>query len=210
LDGAGPAASPGGLMDAERAPKQELPVLRHADLQELAGLRRIGDLRGHQCQRVVDPGAPHGEHLAPSPDHGVPPDAPIARTGTVSSAEMKRSPAAGLAAWYSCSGTGTCEPERRASIPWTAARIPGTVVMHGTPARTASVRMNDPSVRGPRPNGVLITRSTRPAAMRSSAFGEPSDRFRTGVTRTPALAIRAAVPLVASISNPSSARRRAG
>ena len=82
--------------------------------------------------------------------------------------------------------------------------------MQGMPLRAAAVRMKYPSVRGSLPNGVLMTRSTRPASISSTALGLPSDRLRTVVTGTPALDRSPAVPSVARRVNPRSARRRAG
>src|SRR6266511_4109043 len=210
LEGPGPASSARGLVDGERPPEQEVPAAGHRDLHELAGLGLVRHVGGDQRDRVVGAGAPVRQHLAPRSDHRSSFDSAPTREGspTPTSESCSGPPGGGTAAWYSWMERGTAGGVRRASIPCTAARIPGTVVMQGTPTAAAAVRMKYPSVRGPRPKGVLITRSTFPARIRSAAFGLPSERFRTGVARTPALASMAAVPPVARTPNPSSASRR--
>ena len=56
---------------------------------------------------------------------------------------------------------------------------------HARPPRRA-VRMKEPSVRGARPNGVLITRSTRPAADQlDDVVRSPSETLATGSTGIP-------------------------
>ena len=99
---------------------------------------------------------------------------------------------------------------RAPRCPRTAANTPGSVVMHGTPAVAVAVRMKYPSLRGPRPNGVLITRSTFPPRMSSATLCGPSDTFATRSTGMPARSSTPAVPLVATNRNPRSASRFAG
>ena len=70
--------------------------------------------------------------------------------------------------------------------------------------------MKEPSLRGPRPNGVLITRSTFPPRISSATLSGPSVTFATRSTGMPARSSTPAVPLVASSRNPRSASRFAG
>src|SRR5919202_2062607 len=58
--------------------------------------------------------------------------------------------------------------------------------------------------RGPGPVGVLITRSTSPASIRSTTCGEPSESFLIRSTGTHIRRIACAVPPVASSSKPRS------
>src|SRR5712691_7591272 len=206
LKGAGPTSSPRGLVDREGPSEHELPGLRYADLDELAGFGLLSDVGSHQRQRVVRPRPAVRQHFALRSDHAVPSGAVAASTRAWPGEAI----VGGSAAWYSCSDRGAAGPARSASIPCTAARTPGTVVMQGMPLRAAAVRMKYPSVRGSLPNGVLMTRSTRPASISSTALGLPSDRLRTVVTGTPALDRSPAVPSVARRVTPRSARRRAG
>src|SRR5215472_10803758 len=115
-------------------------------------------------------------------------------------------------------------PRMVASMPWTAAASPATVVTHGTPRRTAAVRISYPSSRteadaadaaGWLPKGVFTIRSTSPSRMRVTTVGSPpgpapSLCFRTILARTPFLRRTSAVPDVAQISNPRSASRLTG
>ena len=70
--------------------------------------------------------------------------------------------------------------------------------------------MKYPSVRGPRPNGVLITRSMLPPRIISPTLSGPSLTLATRSTGMPARCSTPAVPPVATSRNPRSASRFAG
>jgi hypothetical protein len=67
------------------------------------------------------------------------------------------------------------------------------------------VRILTSSARGVWPAGVLITSLISRFFSRSSVFGRPSHNFDTRLTFNPAASSTAAVPPVATRSNPSSA-----
>src|SRR5439155_18344965 len=132
-----------GLVDGEGPAEEDLPSLGHRDLDELAGLGLIRDVRRHQRDGVIGAGAAVRQDFASGSDHRASSVA-TDRAGTASistSTSCSDAGGSGSAAWYSCSGMGTDPPARSASIPWTAARMPCTVVIHGTPAAAAAVRM---------------------------------------------------------------------
>src|SRR5439155_7775957 len=205
LEGARPSSAASGLVDGERAAQEDVPPLGDGDLHELARPGTFGDVGSHQRERRVGAGSAVRKDLTSSTDHA-PTSTVDARPGPVRSPDS--SSTGRPAAWYRWSARGGGAAIRRASMACTAACRAGTVVMHGTPAATAAVRMKYPSVRDPRPNGVLITRSIRPPSIRSMAFGEPSDRLRTHAAGIPCRANTPAVPRVASSVNPRSPRRR--
>ena len=106
-------------------------------------------------------------------------------------------------------------------MPCTAAARPATVVTHGTPRRTAAVLISYPSSRTAAdaaerlPQGVFTIRSTSPSRMRVTTVGSPPGAapslcLRTILARTPFLRSTSAVPDVAQISKPRSARRLTG
>ena len=78
-------------------------------------------------------------------------------------------------------------PPRRCRPP--RPRAAATVVMHATPWTIAARRMCMPSARGPRPRGVLTTRSTLPDEIRSTASTPTSSPTLATIvsTRTPLL-----------------------
>src|SRR5206468_9324988 len=126
----GPAAPPGSLMDREGPPQQGIPSFRHGHLHELARLGLVGDVRSHQGDGVIGPGASIRQDFAVGSDHAVS-SLLIETTGIGSSStRVSCSPiiGEGRAAWYSWRERGDPPPARIASIPCTAARIPGTVV----------------------------------------------------------------------------------
>ena len=70
----------------------------------------------------------------------------------------------------SCSDITPMSPRMPASMPCTAADAPCTVVTQGMFIDTAAERISYPSMRGPElPYGVLITMSTSPARIASTA-----------------------------------------
>src|SRR5262249_21204895 len=125
-----PSPSPRGLVDRKGAAEREGAVLGHADLDELAGLGLLGDLGRDERERDIGAAPAVREHLAASADHGA-----IAKARSGPEAVV-----GSIAAWYSCSDRGAPDAWA-ASIPCTAASTPGIVVMQGTPARAAAVRM---------------------------------------------------------------------
>ena len=88
-------------------------------------------------------------------------------------------------------------------MPRTAAKAPCRVVMQGTPAAAAAVRMSEPSVRGARPKGVLTDQVHLPGPDQLGdvvlALGDLAPPPRPGI---PARCRTPAVPLVASNRNP--------
>ena len=97
----------------------------------------------------------------------------------------------------------------RAPIARAAAEAPVIVVMQGMLRSIAARRISQPSVRAPRPAGVLITRSTSPDRMQSTTCGEPSPILFSCSTGMPIARIAAAVPAVASTRKPRSCMREA-
>jgi hypothetical protein len=97
-------------------------------------------------------------------------------------------------------------PARWASIPWTAAASPCTVVMHGMFRATAALRISYPSIRGDPPwvipIGVLTIRFSSPSwtiwTIVGSPFGPgPCELLRTVTASTPLRRRTSAVPSVA-------------
>ena len=102
-------------------------------------------------------------------------------------------------------------------MPCTAAEAPCTVVTQGMFIATAAERISYPSIRGPElPYGVLITMSTSPARIASTAeaAGLPSPGgskcLRTSSHGMPLRRNISAVPSVASTRKPRSASRFTG
>ena len=129
------------------------------------------------------------------------------------------------AAACSCRERTPISPRMMASMPCTAAARPATVVTHGTPRRTAAVLISYPSSRTAAeaaerlPEGrvhdqVYLTvqdaRDDGRLAAPIAAGPAPSLCFRTILARTPFLRSTSAVPDVAQISKPRSARRLTG
>ena len=127
LDGA--AVDPALLhaVDRERAPQQRRAA-RAADGErhEVPGAGLLGDAGRHEGEGVVVPDAAHRQHLAPDLD----------RRHQLSSRHARRSRP------YSWRERTPISPAISASMPWTAAARPWTVVMHGTPRVTAAVRIS--------------------------------------------------------------------
>src|SRR3990170_1963593 len=69
LERAGPAASPGGLVDREVTPQQERAVRRHPDREELARTHALGHLRRDERQGVVHTQPAGVEDLGSDPPH---------------------------------------------------------------------------------------------------------------------------------------------
>ena len=88
-------------------------------------------------------------------------------------------------------------------MPSAAALAPLMVVIMGVPVMTAVVRILISSSRGAAPLGVLITSWISLFFRRSTIFGRPWSTLRVRTTLSPAASNRAAVPSVATSSNPS-------
>ncbi len=214
LERAGPSAAPRRLVDREVAPQQERPALGHRDRDELPGRTRSAT---SGATIVIEWYAPMRlafrtsarTRLMLGPRHR---DASRRDLGgsCPNTSRSWTATAASAASWYSCSERGSPPSPRTDSIPRSAARTAGSVVMHGMPACAAAARISEPSVRGPRPNGVFTTRSTSASRIRSTTERPPSETFATLETAIPARSSTAAVPRVASRRNPRSARRLAG
>src|SRR5215204_7172024 len=91
-------------------------------------------------------------------------------------------------------------------MPCMAAAAPARVVIQGTPCMRARRRIRYPSVRGPRPQGVLTIRSTPPASIRPSTSSPSSPILGTTMTGKPLFLSTSAVPSLAEISKPRSAK----
>ena len=97
------------------------------------------------------------------------------------------------------------------AIPAAAASAAATVVTHATPWTIAARRMCMPSARGPRPRGVLTTRSTLPEEMRSTASTPTcSPTLATTVSTGDARLSRAVARCRRSPRSRSRARRSGG
>src|SRR5207245_11559522 len=135
LEGSRPTAAAGGLMDGERPPQEEGPAFGDPDLDEMARLGPLRDLRRDQREGCVRARTSVRKDFTARADHAIssptPATAASAGSGTITG---RRPSASATAAWYSCRLRTAPEPMRTASIPCTAARTPGIVVMHGTPA----------------------------------------------------------------------------
>src|SRR4029450_11480713 len=232
LEGAGPPPPARRLVDREGAPQQGGAALGHRDRDELPGtdpFRHLGrddrdrvvraDALGVQDLRADAPNGPAsrtpGIRTPPRRGRGGRSDVPGTRPPPAAGGGPKISrswtaTAASAAAWCSCSERGSPRSPRADSIPRRAARTAGRGVRRGSPAGAAAARISDPSVRGPRPNGVFTTRSTSASRIRSTTERPPPETLETLETAIPARSSTAAVPRVASRLKPRSARRLAG
>src|SRR5207237_126228 len=77
LERPGPPTPARGLVNGERPAQDHLLSLGDADLDELPRPGGLGDLGRHQGQRVVPPGPPDRQDLAPRADHAPPPPPPV-------------------------------------------------------------------------------------------------------------------------------------
>src|SRR5262245_17644675 len=150
---------------------------------------RVGQLERSELHASVDPGevrasAPTGHH-------------------TSSRSWWSR--------WYSCNDRTCGSLVAHSASPDAAATAAAPFVRHDTRWAVAVRRMWSPSARGPRPRGVLTTRSTFPDEIMSTASMPASSPSlaTTASTGMPSASSAAAVPAVATSENPSSASRRA-
>src|SRR5919202_64599 len=175
------------------------PPLGRGEHVELArpGLRRPQAVDGRD--------QPVGAELARAGDLGHPARGRGQRSGLGGGGAHRTSPPTGAPRpWSSWSAATGASAVRLALIARWAALAPLIVVMQGMPRVTAARRISYPSARGPGPVGVLITRSTSPASIRSTTCGEPWESFLIRSTGTPIRRIACAVPPVASSSKPRS------
>src|SRR5438128_7097306 len=168
-------------MDREVTTEDERSTFRHRDREELTGACTFADLGSHQGDRLVDADLARRQDLRASAFHADAPATPAA-SSNVSRTWIGPSRAT---AWCSWIDIGTVGSPRSASMPRSAANAPGSVVMQGTPVAAAAVRISEPSVRGARPNGVLITRSTAPARINPATLSGSSETFDTRATGIP-------------------------
>ena len=139
--------APVGARDRERTAQQRARRL-DTDADELPRTGPLGDLRGSQREHPVRPLAAMLDDLE-QPLHGTVAVAARDRAQRVSRCDGHAAPpSTGGGArsttrdWNSCSEVTVSGPEVRASMPWIAARMPASVVMHGTPLVTAASRIS--------------------------------------------------------------------
>src|SRR4029453_14229071 len=237
LEGAGPPPPARRLVGREVAPQQEGSALGHRDRDELPGTDPFRHLGRDDRDRVVRADALGVQDLRADALHRPAPRTPGIRApprrgrGRTSAAPGRRPPPPRPRGAPAATGAplprhaptrsregprgrppgwGSPPPPRTGAIPRGAARTAGRGVIPGLPACAAAARISDPSVRGPRPNGVFTTRSTSASRIRSTTGRPPSAAFATLESAIPARSSTAAVPRVASRRNPRSARRLAG
>jgi hypothetical protein len=142
VDGAGGSPLPAHPGDREGTAQQGVLGF-HRDLHELARLRSLGDLPGGHRHQPVRPFTAAGDDLTGGVDRALgpalrdpPASSPHAAPPAVSATPSRSS------AWYSCRVRTSSGPRWRASMPWTAARMPARVVITGTPLVTAACRIS--------------------------------------------------------------------